>query len=158
MQRRTRVKNDNVPLALMISPVFGELVDGYPHIIRPGAYALVLNDERRIAVVRTPSGWFLPGGGSDVGESPEETVVRETMEECGLEVEVIGVVTRATEIVVSIAENACFEKPSVFISARCVGTTSQVEDDHELHWVDLDEATDLLSHGSHRWGVEMLRI
>ena len=50
----------------------------------------VLVDEGRVVLVRSsnprhaPPLWWLPGGGVDFGESPDETVVREFAEETGL--------------------------------------------------------------------------
>lgn len=55
------------------------------------AYGVLINDGR-VALVRssnpkhTPSLWWLPGGGIDFGEAPEDTLVREVFEETGLEV------------------------------------------------------------------------
>jgi 8-oxo-dGTP diphosphatase len=52
----------------------------------------VLIDEGRVALVRssnpkhTPSLWWLPGGGIDFGEAPEDTLIREFFEETGLQV------------------------------------------------------------------------
>lgn len=37
-----------------------------------------------------PGTWWLPGGGVEFGEHPEQTVVREVAEETGLDVEVAG--------------------------------------------------------------------
>lgn len=36
---------------------------------------------------REMSGWTLPGGGMEIGETPEQTAVREVREESGLDVE-----------------------------------------------------------------------
>lgn len=55
---------------------------------RVAAYALVHEDER-VLLVRagpastTPGTWFLPGGGVEHGEHPEQALVREVEEETG---------------------------------------------------------------------------
>jgi len=136
------------------APTFGVRSGGCPYVIRPCAYALVQDGEGRIALVRTPAGWFLPGGGIDKGETPEEAIEREVREECGLLVKGGGIVTAATEIVYSETEKTCFEKQSLFITATLVGMTAPLESDHELFWMDPSQAMEKLSHESHRWGVE----
>ncbi|MBI1897436.1 MAG: NUDIX hydrolase [Acidobacteria bacterium] len=65
-------------------PVFGTPVEGCPYVLRPSAYALVRNAAGELAVARTPRGCFLPGGGVETGESPEQAIEREAKEECGL--------------------------------------------------------------------------
>ena len=71
-------------------------------IIRVAAYGLIINDGhillcRLAKLLPTHNGeWTLPGGGMDFGEHPEQTVVRETMEEPGLQVgpiKIIGIDT-----------------------------------------------------------------
>src|SRR5262245_1795006 len=79
-------------------------------IIRPSAYALVLNDAGLLAVVRSKNGTFLPGGGIDKNESAEQAVVREAMEECGFQLRVGSCVNRAIQFVGSEARRKCLEK------------------------------------------------
>lgn len=64
-----------------------------------GSEAAVFDDDGRILLVkRADDGtWGLPGGFVDPGESPEETAVRETREETGLDVrttDLVGVYHR----------------------------------------------------------------
>lgn len=56
-----------------------------------GAHILVEDEAGRVLVVRMTymgSGWMLPGGRVERGETPEAAAVRETREETGLEVRV----------------------------------------------------------------------
>lgn len=65
---------------------------------RIAAYAVCTDPEGRILLVRasrrsgTPLRWSLPGGAVDHGESPTDTVVRETAAETGLSVSVVRLI------------------------------------------------------------------
>jgi 8-oxo-dGTP diphosphatase len=124
--------------------------------VRPSAYALVLNEPGNLAVVRTAQGCFLPGGGIQLGETPEQTVEREAREECGLLLESRAIAGRAVEIVYSAEEDVCFEKRGTFIEADVIGMTLPAEVDHELIWLDPIQAIKSLSHESHCWAVGRL--
>ena len=64
--------------------MFGTMLDANLRVIRPSAYGLIHDDRGRMSVARNPNGFYLPGGGMGDGESPAETIVRESLEECGL--------------------------------------------------------------------------
>jgi 8-oxo-dGTP diphosphatase len=133
--------------------VFGIRIAGCRYVLRPSAYALLRDEEGRVAIVRSARGWFLPGGGIERGESPEEAVVREAREECGLVIASCRTIATATEIVHSPSGSTGIDKASAFIQAVIVGVTDPSEPDHLLEWVTPEEATKRLSHGSHRWIV-----
>lgn len=53
---------------------------------RPSAYAIVIKDGK-LLVSPQFDGYDLPGGGIDLGETPEEATIRETKEETGIDVD-----------------------------------------------------------------------
>jgi 8-oxo-dGTP diphosphatase len=60
---------------------------------RLGVYGICVEDDRILMVrasnlTEVPGRWFLPGGGVDHGEHPEESLAREFREETGLSVHV----------------------------------------------------------------------
>lgn len=136
------------------SPVFGTRIAGCRYVVRPSAYAVLRDEEGRVAIVRA-RGWFLPGGGIEANETAEEAVEREAKEECGLVIEPRGVIGMATEIVHSPAGNAGVDKESVFFHAAVIGSSPATEPDHELVWLSRDEAIKRLSHKSHRWALSI---
>jgi 8-oxo-dGTP diphosphatase len=134
-------------------PVFGGPPDGGA-VVRPSAYAIVTDASARLAIVRTPQGVYLPGGGVEPDESVEEAVVREAREECGLDVRVGAWSTRAVDFVYSLTELTHFEKRSTFVEARVSGPSiDATELGHALEWLAMRDAIAVLAHPSHRWAV-----
>lgn len=136
-------------------PIFGTRLDGYPYVVRPSAYALVRNGRREVAVVDTVEGVFLPGGGIDDGESAAQAAVRETREECALDVRLGASVGEAVEIVLSAKECTCFEKRSTFFAADIIGSVEQAPE-HPVRWLLPEAAVAQLSRASHIWAVRRL--
>ena len=128
---------------------------GVAVVPRPSAWALVSDGTGRIAVVRTPQGVFLPGGGLEPGEDAAAAVVREAREECGLDIVPGEEVGRADEVVHAAAEGTWFEKRGSFLAATVAAHgVAPGEADHALAWLAPAEAAATLAHASHRWAVE----
>ena len=133
-------------------PTFGERPIGVNCAPRPSAYALVQNDTGLLALVSTPDGVFLPGGGIDAGEWAELTAVRETREECAIDIRTTWAVGRATDVVYSPKEQTCFEKRSAFVAADLIGPVAQVPE-HDVRWLPLDEAARAVTREGHAWAI-----
>lgn len=137
----------------MTIPVFGTRSEEHAYVRRPSAYALVQNGGGEWALVRTPQGCFLPGGGMEPHETPQQTVERESREECGFVLRSGRVIAQAIQFVFSPGEKQYFEKVCDFVEAELVDMVAPVEDDHELIWLNRDDALKSLSHESHRWAI-----
>lgn len=135
--------------------MFGEELD-LPRVVRPSAYGLLADARGRLALVVTPQGAFLLGGGLEPGETAAEAVRREAREEGGLDVRLRGGWARhAVELVYARAEGAYFEKRSHFLRGdAALGASGRTEAGYTLRWVTAVEAVALLTPGSHRWAVE----
>lgn len=132
---------------------FGRREAGRAYVVRPGSYAVLFGGGGRIALVRTQSGLHLPGGGADPGESAEETLRREVLEECGASIDIVRRVGDAIEYVHAIGEGH-FEKVGTFFEARWVAAVAEPQEpDHVLAWCTTDEALTSLRFDSQRWAV-----
>jgi 8-oxo-dGTP diphosphatase len=139
-----------------IIPEFGQRIDGIPYTLRPGGYGVVRDAAGLIAVVATPGGLFLLGGGQDPGESPEDAFVREAREECRLEVRGLRPIGVADELVFGKAEQIHFRKRCTFFAAMAGSDAVRGgEPDHALLWLPAPDAIARLAHASQRWAVRI---
>jgi 8-oxo-dGTP diphosphatase len=134
-------------------PEFGAAVGDADYVLRPGGYLVVRNSRGEIAVLSTPQGFFLPGGGQDIGESPAQAAVREADEECGMRVRLKGRLGTADELVFAASEGTYYRKRCVFFSAELVRHGAGGERDHQLMWMTPEEAAPRLRHKSQAWAV-----
>ena len=133
-------------------PEFGRPEAGADYLLRPGGYAVILHGEH-IAVVETPSGLFLPGGGCEAGEDAAAAAVREAFEECGLRIELGAALGVADELVYSRSESRHWRKRCSFFLARATAQEGGCEADHVLRWLPRAAALEQLRDGSQRWAV-----
>jgi 8-oxo-dGTP diphosphatase len=114
--------------------------------------AVVLDDAGRCLLIRRSAKnrlfagcWEWPGGKLDPGESFATGLLREVMEECGLEVELTG-----------LAGALEFEMPKVRVvllcmEARLTGGTMRLSDEHdESAWVQLADLKEWTLPDHHR--------
>jgi 8-oxo-dGTP pyrophosphatase MutT (NUDIX family) len=103
---------------------------------------------------RAPVLWALPKGTPDSGETVEETALRETREETGLEVEIEEQLRSIRYFFVR--GSTRFHKTVHFFLMRPTGGSTDAHDAEfdEVRWVDLPEAMALLNHATERSVVE----
>ncbi|MFB7907829.1 NUDIX hydrolase [Kitasatospora sp. NPDC056076] len=114
---------------------------------RPGIAAAIVVHEGRVLMVRRrvsegQLSWQFPAGEIEAGESPEEAAVRETAEEAGLGVAVVGF----------LGERVHPKTGRLMSYAACevVGGTAAVVDTDELDaftWVALAEIPEYVPYG-----------
>ncbi len=65
-------------------------------IFRPAAYGVIVHERKILLSKFAPTGKYtLPGGALEIGETHVEALKRETLEECGIEIEVGRCVERS---------------------------------------------------------------
>jgi 8-oxo-dGTP diphosphatase len=133
--------------------VFGVREPGVSYLVRPAAYAVILDDSRSVACVAETSGLFLPGGGIETGEDALQAVRREVGEECGREFEDIAPLARATQFFFHKLLRTAYELRASFFLGRFgpeLGSPGQ----HELTWQPASPHSPPLYHECHRWAVQ----
>jgi 8-oxo-dGTP diphosphatase len=129
---------------------FGTREPDVDYRIRPGGYVVLRNDTGNVAVIATPGGLLLPGGGQDPREAPEEAAICETLEECGVRIrpdELIGV---ADELVFEEEEDGYFRKRCSVFKAAVLSCGAETVAEYQVLWMSPCDAEARLPHGSGR--------
>ncbi len=133
--------------------VFGIKIDNIQYIERSAVYGVVINNEGEVAVIKTPTGFFLVGGGIENSETHVECLEREFLEETGYEVEVEKFIGRAS-LYHTTRVNQYMRGTGYFytVSLKCK-TSCKTEKDHELLWLKADECIKGLFLEHQSWAV-----
>ena len=137
--------------------MFGDKLAGQTYIERPGAYAVIRDTWQRIATLRLGTVYFLPGGGSEPGETPQATLHREIMEECGRAIQIGPELGQAVEYIYARNEGVYYQICSTFYEAMFMdGQADRMEDNHVLVWLAVSEAIQQLHRQGQAWAVQQL--
>ena len=88
----------------------------FAHTVTIGVRAVVIDDEGRVFLVKHSyvTGWYLPGGGVEIGEALGTALARELLEEGSIKL------TAPTSILWNVSEPACFATRSCRALRRAV--------------------------------------
>jgi 8-oxo-dGTP diphosphatase len=129
--------------------VFGAAAEGVHVTPRRAAYAVVAGPRGSVAAVSTRLGLFLPGGGAEPGETPEQTARRECLEELARDVRFTGSTREALQHFA--VDGRYFRMQAAFLDAEFTGEPHG-HGEHELFWATADDAGRFF-HRSHAWAA-----
>jgi 8-oxo-dGTP pyrophosphatase MutT (NUDIX family) len=138
----------------VVQHVFGEQVDGQTYHARRAVYAVIPDSDGRVAAVRYRGNLFLPGGGIEGGETPEQALVREVAEECAQRLHIAGKMGEALQYFYAPSEGTYFAMHAVFYVGAFLGQIlGQVA--LPFVWVFPDGKAQFF-HASHVWAAQSL--
>jgi len=136
--------------------VFGSAPPGVRCHPRPAAYAVIHGENGSVAAVsatvRGRLHYWLPGGGSEPGETPADTLVRELREELGRLVQRIEPIGAAVQFFYAGDKDRWYEMTAAIFRTEFVGEPFAAGE-HELHWIDPRRFQKEFFHRSHVWAA-----
>ena len=138
-----------------VQHVFGTQGGGHTYQRRRAVYAVIRDRQGRVAAVRYRRHLFLPGGGIEAGESPEQALVREVEEECAQRLHIAGKIGEALQYFYAPADDKYFAMHAIFYTGAFLGQTpGQAE--YPVVWMFPDDKVPFF-HASHLWAAQSLR-
>jgi 8-oxo-dGTP diphosphatase len=131
---------------------FGHMEPGIVYTQRRAAYLVVVSDEGKVAMVRGRQSYFLPGGGAELGETPEETITREVLEELARSVRLLRKLGEAIQYFYAPADDRHYRMHASFFAGQFTDELCP-EAEHELEWLPMTELGRACFHACHAWAV-----
>lgn len=114
-----------------------------PNSLVPAATVYVEDDQGRVLMIkRTDNGlWSLPGGAMEIGESIAECAERETLEETGYEVKVVGLIGVYSDprTVIAYDDGEVRQQFAILLRAELeAGSPTTSPESTAVEWLDSD--------------------
>lgn len=119
----------------------GEKKQDISYATRQCSYGIVLGENNTVGIIEVEEGYFLIGGGIEKGETKEEALKREVIEEAGYTIKEIN---PFLEVIASYKDE---ERGYLEVTAYCFEIRLEekiiepIEKDHNLIWIDPKEYT-----------------
>ncbi|MBN2899898.1 MAG: NUDIX domain-containing protein [Clostridia bacterium] len=131
--------------------------EGKSYMKRIGAYGLLLDERQNLAVIKTSTGYFLPGGGLEENETLEDCLVREFREEISMEIEIDRKISVLSYFFYSTTYDQHMKSEGHFYQCTYKRDLEmESEADHELLWLEQNQAKELLFLENQRAAVHQL--
>lgn len=135
---------------------FGAAPPGVACRPRRGAYAVIRDEEGRVAAVNDDGRFYLPGGGSLAHETPEQTLVREVAEELGRHVHDLQRLAEAEQYFHSHNDRCWYRMHAMLFTAR-LGGAPFAPREFEAEWLAPERSAPRLFYECHEWAVSLAR-
>ncbi len=142
-------------------PIFGRPRAGLPFAPRPAAYAVIFRTDGAVAAISFRGFRYLPGGGTEPGETPAAAMRREAREELGRGLVLGPAFAEAREYFAAYDGTRQFRLDAVFFTAALAppdiadldaeAATSAAE--FELEWLPRGLIGVSFFYASHVWAI-----
>lgn len=135
-------------------PTFGVKLKGRHYQYKQSVYG-VAYDQRQQTFLTVETKWnnlLLPGGGIERGETPEQALHRELLEETGFTIQIDASIGRAEQYVVTPDGETILNDAFFFKMTLHERIQTAVEENHRLVWCSIHEVDDLF-HAHQAWAV-----
>ena len=132
---------------------FGNKIKGIEYIDREAVYGLLFKGNK-IAIIKTPRGFFLPGGGVEHCESFEDCLIREIIEETGLVTKAETYIGKSVLYDKSPKDNKYYNMYGEFYIVSLIGKRKKLEADHTLVYMCSLEAIKKLQLVHQKWAIK----
>lgn len=135
--------------------VFGVREEGEKYINKIGSYAVIYdNKQGKVALIKNNRGhYFLPGGGLENGESLENCIKRECIEEAGIKIGIQKFIGSAKQYFQSPNNHKYYVSEGHFYICKQLSEQLPLEEGNTLLWIDPSIALKMLVHNHHRWAI-----
>ncbi|MBH0160188.1 NUDIX domain-containing protein [Fictibacillus sp. 26RED30] len=133
---------------------FGEKMKDVSYRRREAVYAVVADDNKNIAVMVQNGKGFLPGGGIETGENQIVCLKREIIEETGYTFKMGNFLGNAKQYFRTRQGEHLLNDGYFYTGSFGEYANEPLDQDHELVWMNMDQAEELLFHSSHVWAVK----
>lgn len=125
---------------------YGDKLKDTDYVLRPGVYGIAFDAFMRVALVKVPYGYHLPGGGIEADEDHERCLRRELLEETGYSIDIAQMITNSHQYAYSERSMNYYELVGHFYVVTLLEKCAEpVELDHTLEWHTIADAQSLLS-------------
>ena len=140
----------------MRKEVFGSPWPGVEYLDRPSAYGIAFDGQGRAAVVYCQGkGYFLLGGGMEPGETEEDCIRREALEETGFAVEIGEKVCIGEEYTTTRDGRPFHPTGHVYLVRLLEKIAEPTEPDHALTWMPAEEFQRATFFRYQSWAMEL---